>query len=74
MGFDRATTNLTGDGVVTFYHAGIRSAGERERRHDRWTDGDVRVIVATVAFGMGPSFIADRLCRSSTEMQVCGGR
>ena len=25
----------------------------RERRHDRWTDGDVRVIVATVAFGMG---------------------
>lgn len=36
----------------TFYHAGL-TAYERDDRQQKWTNGDVRVIVATNAFGMG---------------------
>lgn len=37
---------------ATFYHAGL-SAQERDLRQKAWTDSDVRVMVATNAFGMG---------------------
>lgn len=36
----------------TFYHAGL-DAKTREERQKRWTQGKVRVMVATNAFGMG---------------------
>lgn len=36
----------------TYYHAGL-TAYERDERQQRWTDGEVRVMVATNAFGMG---------------------
>jgi ATP-dependent DNA helicase RecQ len=36
----------------TFYHAGL-SAEEKEERQNKWSHGDVRVIAATNAFGMG---------------------
>ena len=35
-----------------FYHAGLDSHDKTERQ-DRWKNGDVRVMVATNAFGMG---------------------
>ena len=35
-----------------FYHAGL-SPEEKNDRQDRWKRGDIRVIVATNAFGMG---------------------
>lgn len=34
------------------YHAGLRAA-ERSRTHDRFQDGELDVVVATSAFGMG---------------------
>lgn len=44
---------LTQAGVAsTFYHAGLETE-EKDRRQQMWTDGAVRVIVATNAFGMG---------------------
>ena len=39
-------------GKVTFYHAGVE-ASERERRQRLWSSGDIKVICATIAFGMG---------------------
>jgi superfamily II DNA helicase RecQ len=39
-------------GRVDFYHAGLE-ARERELRQERWMRDELRVIVATVAFGMG---------------------
>ena len=36
----------------TFYHAGLH-ADEREKRQQQWLDNEVRVMVATNAFGMG---------------------
>lgn len=38
--------------TADYYHAGL-SAEEKSDRQDRWKRGDVRVIVATNAFGMG---------------------
>ncbi len=35
-----------------YYHAGL-SAEERNLKQQRWKDGDLRIIVATNAFGMG---------------------
>jgi ATP-dependent DNA helicase RecQ len=35
-----------------FYHAGLRKE-ERDERQNNWMRGDVRIIVATNAFGMG---------------------
>ena len=37
---------------ITFYHADV-SPEEREHRQRCWSSGDIKVIVATVAFGMG---------------------
>ncbi len=37
---------------ATFYHAGL-DPQEREKRQAQWMKGEVRVIVATNAFGMG---------------------
>lgn len=38
--------------AITFYH-GELSAEVRERRQRDWTKGTIKVIVATIAFGMG---------------------
>lgn len=43
--------NEAGD-TATFFHAGL-SAKEREMRQERWMKGEVRIMVATNAFGMG---------------------
>ncbi|KAL1529378.1 hypothetical protein AB1Y20_000330 [Prymnesium parvum] len=44
---------LASDGVAAAaYHAGL-AAGERASAQRRWMDGEVRVMVATIAFGMG---------------------
>ncbi|KAH9411108.1 DEAD/DEAH box helicase [Ordospora pajunii] len=37
---------------TAFYHAGL-SKNERNSVQERWNSGDVKVIVATIAFGMG---------------------
>jgi bloom syndrome protein len=37
---------------VTFYHAELDQA-ERQRRHHAWLTGQVSVLTATIAFGMG---------------------
>ena len=45
--------HLLRNGVVAeFYHAGL-TYENRERKQQQWTAGDVRVMVATNAFGMG---------------------
>ena len=41
-----------GRNTTTFYHAGIEAA-ERARKQDMWSRDRIRVIVATIAFGMG---------------------
>ena len=52
-GVDSVSHFLNGKGVpAAGYHAGI-GAAERTRLQDRFIDGDLRVIVATNAFGMG---------------------
>ena len=38
--------------IVNYYHAGLTTK-ERNERQEAWTRGDIRVIVATNAFGMG---------------------
>lgn len=44
---------LTASGIPSsFYHAGI-SAAEKQKRQDAWMSGEVPVIIATNAFGMG---------------------
>lgn len=44
---------LTAAGISsTYYHAGL-TAYERDERQRRWTGGEMRVMVATNAFGMG---------------------
>ena len=37
---------------ITFYHADV-AANEKERRQRAWSKGDIKVICATIAFGMG---------------------
>lgn len=37
---------------TTFYHAGL-SKRERNKVQEMWNDGTVKIIVATIAFGMG---------------------
>ncbi|GBG26958.1 ATP-dependent helicase SGS1 [Hondaea fermentalgiana] len=39
--------------AVTFYHAGIADPQERQSKQNLWSNNKVRVIVATIAFGMG---------------------
>lgn len=44
---------LTASGIsASFYHAGLDFA-IKDRRQQQWQDGELRVIVATNAFGMG---------------------
>lgn len=44
---------LTREGIsATFYHAGLRN-NDKEERQNAWITGEVPVIVATNAFGMG---------------------
>lgn len=38
--------------MAAAYHAGLKDS-EREETQRKWTDGTVRIAVATVAFGMG---------------------
>jgi ATP-dependent DNA helicase RecQ len=46
-------TQLKRLGIQTeFYHAGL-SSSDRQRRQERWMRGEVAVMVATNAFGMG---------------------
>jgi len=37
---------------ITFYHAELDPA-DREQRHRNWSRGSIKLIIATVAFGMG---------------------
>jgi len=37
---------------ITFYHADV-AASEKERRQRLWSSGQIKVICATIAFGMG---------------------
>eukprot|EP00516_Mucochytrium_quahogii_P003424 CAMPEP_0203757060 /NCGR_PEP_ID=MMETSP0098-20131031/10220_1 /ASSEMBLY_ACC=CAM_ASM_000208 /TAXON_ID=96639 /ORGANISM=" , Strain NY0313808BC1" /LENGTH=1059 /DNA_ID=CAMNT_0050649165 /DNA_START=95 /DNA_END=3274 /DNA_ORIENTATION=- len=48
----RELQNALGN-IVTFYHAGIEDSAEKASRQALWTDNKVRIIVATIAFGMG---------------------
>ena len=44
---------LTEQGIsASFYHAGL-DARDKDKRQQQWTEGSIRVIVATNAFGMG---------------------
>lgn len=38
--------------LISFYHAGLES-DDRAFRHHEWSKGKIKLIVATVAFGMG---------------------
>ncbi len=50
---DQLTEKLRADGIDALpYHAGM-DAGDRTRNQDRFIRDDVRVMVATIAFGMG---------------------
>ena len=43
---------LKNPAAATFYHAGL-DAEVRNERQQRWSSGEIRIIVATNAFGMG---------------------
>lgn len=52
-GTERLATNLQEAGFIAeAYHAGL-SATEREERQDRFLRDETRIMVATIAFGMG---------------------
>ena len=44
--------NLSGNPVATHYHAGLDHS-VRDERQEQWQRGEVRIMVATNAFGMG---------------------
>ena len=52
-GCEQLAAELQKQGIsASFYHAGLPHA-ERSIRQDEWTEGKVRIMVATNAFGMG---------------------
>mgnify|MGYP003303422073 CR=1 FL=1 len=52
-GCEKLTENLINQGIsASYYHAGLPHA-EREIRQEEWIEGNVRIMVATNAFGMG---------------------
>ena len=46
------TDQLGAHSTISYYHAGL-DPPDRARRHRDWSKGKIKVIVATVAFGMG---------------------
>ena len=44
---------IIGGSNITYYHAGIEAHTERSARAKAWISGQIKVIIATVAFGMG---------------------
>ena len=49
---------------VSFYHANL-DADERQRRHENWSnDNGIRIMCATIAFGMGNQQARRPLCIS----------
>ena len=42
-----------GNNSITYYHAGIESNSDRSKRAKAWAKGEIKIIIATVAFGMG---------------------
>ena len=45
---------LNKNGLVTkFYHAQMTNKKERHKAQDLWTNGQINIIIATLAFGMG---------------------
>ncbi len=52
-GTDELAARLQRDGIGALaYHAGLEGE-ERRRRQDAFVDGEARIVVATIAFGMG---------------------
>ena len=51
--FFKALQSALGSDAVSFYHAGIEDPEERQLAQDKWSKGRAKVIVATIAFGMG---------------------
>ena len=52
-GCEQLATELQKQGIsASYYHAGLPHA-ERSLRQEEWTEGKVRIMVATNAFGMG---------------------
>ena len=52
-GCEQLATELQRQGIsASYYHAGLPHA-ERSLRQEEWTEGKVRIMVATNAFGMG---------------------
>ena len=52
-GCEQLATELQKQGIsASYYHAGLPHA-ERSIRQEEWTEGKVRIMVATNAFGMG---------------------
>ena len=52
-GCEQLATELQRQGIsASYYHAGLPHA-ERSIRQEEWTEGKVRIMVATNAFGMG---------------------
>jgi superfamily II DNA helicase RecQ len=50
----------TSDTLAGFYHGGM-AASERAKAQDQWMSGNIRVMVATKAFGMGIDFPGIRI-------------